>query len=151
MTRSRERWPVQLLGVAACLMCAVTVACAQKLVVPSGATRVPVNTEEMISQYRERVTIEQREKQERTVLTRQVEALTKQVQELAASLTLVQLQQQEADKGRSRHGHKPSAAGPLINRPPVERMGPPTSAASRSDVPASPVVPAQTLSPIALK
>ena len=112
---------------------------------------MPANTEEMINQYRERVTIEQREKQERTVLTRQVEAFTKQVQELAASLTLVQLPQQEADKGRSRHGHKPSPSGPLISRPSVERMGPPTSAASRRDVAASPVVPTQTLSPIALK
>ncbi len=151
MKRFKDRWPVHLHSLLVCLVCALTVACAPKPVVPSGAARVPVNNEEMISQYRERVTIEQREKQERSLLTGQVEALTKQVQELAASLTLVQLQQQEADTGRSRHGHKTNAATPLTHRSPMERMAPPTSAAPPRDVAAPPVVPTQTLSPIAMK
>ncbi len=81
-----------------------TLACAQKPVVPSGAARVPINSDEMIQQYRERVKSDQREKQERSLITRQVDTLTQQVQELSTALTLVQLQQQELGKGKSKSG-----------------------------------------------
>ena len=75
------------------------VACAPTPLVPSGASRIPVNSEEGISQYRERVKVEQRERVERNGLARQVDALTKQIQELQAYVTLLQLQQQESEKG----------------------------------------------------
>ena len=86
------------------IACAATLACAQKPVVPSGAARVPINSDEMIQQYRERVKSDQRDKQERSLLTRQMDSLTKQVQELSVALTLVQLQQQELAKGKSKSG-----------------------------------------------
>lgn len=111
------------------LLCTVTVACVQKPVVPSGAGRVPINSDEMISQYRERVKNEQREKQERSVLTRQIETLTKQVEELAAAVTLVQLHQQEAMKGTSRHGQRHIVTATPTGLSLAERSGPPTSAA----------------------
>ncbi|MGE0468181.1 MAG: OmpA family protein [Nitrospira sp.] len=86
------------------IACAATLACAQKPVVPSGAARVPINSDEMIEQYRERVKNDQREKQERSLLTRQMDSLTQQVQELSTALTLMQLNQQELAKGKSRSG-----------------------------------------------
>ncbi len=86
------------------IACAATLACSQKPVVPSGAARVPINSDEMIQQYRERVKNDQREKQERSVLTRHIDSLTQQVQELSAALTLMQLNQQELAKGKSRSG-----------------------------------------------
>ncbi len=102
MKRQRAWQPALILS----LLCAVTVACSHKPVVPSGASRVPINNEQMINQYHERVKIEQREKHERSVLTRQVETLTKQVEELSATVTLVQIHQKEAAKGQSRHGQR---------------------------------------------
>ncbi|MGE0469673.1 MAG: hypothetical protein AB7L09_12920 [Nitrospira sp.] len=91
-------------GLVILIACAATLACAQKPVVPSGAARVPINSDEMIQQYRERVKNDQREKQERSVLTRHIESLTQQVQELSAALTLMQLNQQELAKSKSRSG-----------------------------------------------
>lgn len=84
------------------LASALCVACAPKPVVPSGQSRIPVNSEEVISQYRERVKIDRQDRMERSGLARQVDALTKQVQELKAYVTLLHLQQQESDKGRVR-------------------------------------------------
>lgn len=105
-----------------------TLACVQKPVVPSGAARVPINSDEMIQQYRERVKSDQREKQERSVLTRHIESLTQQVQELSAALTLMQLNQQELAKGKSRSGLTITKTALTI--PPVspESKGPLTSA-----------------------
>ena len=110
------------------LACTATLACVQKPVVPSGANRVPINSEEMISQYRDRVKIDQREKQERSLLTRQIETLTQQVQELSAALTLMQLQQHELARGKSRAGNKITAAAVTINPLSPEWKGPVTSA-----------------------
>ena len=56
------------------IACAATLACSQKPVVPSGAARVPINSDEMIQQYRERVKSDQREKQERCRDKRQLGA-----------------------------------------------------------------------------
>ncbi|MDF0672973.1 MAG: hypothetical protein P0120_01340 [Nitrospira sp.] len=86
------------------IACTTMLACAQKPVVPSGAARVPINSDEMIQQYRDRVKNDQTQKQERSVLTRHIESLTQQVQELSAALTLMQLNQQELAKGKSRSG-----------------------------------------------
>ena len=88
------------------------VACAPTPLVPSGKSRVPVNSEEGISQYRERVKIDQRDRVERNGLVRQIDALTKQIQELKAYVTLLQLQQQESEKGRVRQGQKVGAGRP---------------------------------------
>jgi flagellar motor protein MotB len=116
-------------GLVILIACTATLACVQKPVVPSGATRVPINSDEMIQQYRERVKSDQREKQERSLLTRQVDSLTQQVQELNTALTLVQLQQQELAKGKSRFSPtmtktaltsnplSPELRGPLTNTP----------------------------------
>ena len=84
------------------LASALLFACAPMPLVPSGKSRIPVNSEEGISQYRERVKIDQRDRVERTGLVRQVETLTKQLQELKAYVTLLQLQQQESEKGSGR-------------------------------------------------
>lgn len=109
------------------LVCTVTISCATNPMVPSGANRVPINSDEMISQYRERVKIEQREKLERSVLTRQIEALTQQVQDLSASVTALQLQQHEMAKGRSRSGQKMMASFPSISSlPTIEPKSPAT-------------------------
>lgn len=97
------------------IACAATLACVQKPVVPSGASRVPINSDEMIQQYRERVKSDQREKQERSLLTRQMDTLTQQVQELSAALTLMQLQQQELAKGKSWSGRTITATALTIN------------------------------------
>ena len=118
----------QLQALVILVACASTLACVQKPVVPSDANRVPINSDEMIQQYRERVKSDQREKQERSFLTRQIESLTQQVQELSTALTLLQLQQQELAKGKSRsrpHDHKGSSHNPpcftRIERPTDER------------------------------
>lgn len=95
-----KSWRVQ--GLILYLASALCVACAPKPVVPSGESRIPVNSEEVISQYRERVKVDQRDRLERNGLARQVDALMKQVQELKAYVTLLQLQQQESDKARVR-------------------------------------------------
>lgn len=120
--------------------CASTLACVQKPVVPSGANRVPINSDEMIQQYRERVKSDQREKQERSVLTRQIESLTQQVQELSAALILMQLNQQELAKGKSRSGLTITKTALTI--PPVssESKGPPTNVALSPDSHTSPTV-----------
>ena len=89
------------------------VACAPTPLVPSGASRIPVNSDEGISQYRERVKVEQRDRVERNGLARHIDALTTQIQELKASVTLLQRQQQESEKG---HGRQV---------PPVEAVSPP--------------------------
>ena len=81
------------------LASALLIACAPTPLVPSGAARIPVNSEEGISQYRERVKIDQRDRVERNGLVRQIDALTKQMQELQAYVTLLQRQQQESEKG----------------------------------------------------
>jgi len=120
------------------IACTATLACAQKPVIPSGAARVPINSDEMIQQYRERVKSDQREKQERSFLTRQIESLTQQVQELSAALTLMQLNQQELAKGKSRSGLTNTKTALTI--PPVspESKGPLTSVPTSSDGSTSP-------------
>jgi flagellar motor protein MotB len=122
------------------IACAATLACAQKPVVPSGAARVPINSDEMIQQYRERVKSDQREKQERSFLTRQIESLTQQVQEMSAALTLMQFNQQELAKGKSRSGLAITRTAVTI--PPVspEPKGPPTNVALSPDSTTSPTV-----------
>ena len=95
------------------------VACAPMPFVPSGASRIPVNSEEGISQYRERVKIDQRDRVERNGLTRQVDALTKQIQELKSYVTLLQLQQQESEKGHVRQIQQVGTGTPSpVNRAP---------------------------------
>ncbi len=133
-------------GLVILIACATTLACAQKPVVPSGAARVPINSDEMIQQYRERVKSDQREKQERSVLTRHIESLTQQVQELSAALTLMQLNQQELAKGKSRSG--PTITKTALMIPPVspESNGPQTSATASSDGDTSSTASAQSLS-----
>lgn len=104
-----------------------TLACAQKPVVPSGAARVPINSDEMIQQYRERVKSDLREKQERSLLTRQIDGLTQQVQELSAALAFMQLHQQEVAKGKSRSGNKITTVALPINPLSPEWKSPVTS------------------------
>ncbi len=133
-------------GLVILIACCATLACVQKPVVPSGAARVPINSDEMIQQYRERVKSDQREKQERSFLTRQIESLTQQVQELSAALTLMQLNQQELAKGKSRSGLTITKTALTI--PPVspESNGPQTSATASSDGDTSSTASAQSLS-----
>lgn len=128
------------------IACAATLACVQKPVVPSGAARVPVNSDEMIQQYRERVKSDQREKQERSFLTRQIESLTQQVQELSAALTLVQLNQQELAKGKSRSGLAITKTALTSNPLSPESKGSQTSTPMSQDGGASPTVSDQSLS-----
>lgn len=123
-----------------------TLACAQKPVVPSGAARVPMNSDEMIQQYRERVKSDQREKQERSFLTRQIESLTQQVQEMGAALTLMQLNQQELAKGKSRSGPTITKTALTINPLSPESKSPLTSVALSPDGSASPTTFHQSLS-----
>lgn len=95
------------------------VACAQTPLVPSGKSRISVNSEEVISQYRERVKVDQRDRVERTGLARQVDALTKQIQELKSYVTLLQLQLQESEKGPVRQAQPIGAVShPLPSRTP---------------------------------
>lgn len=115
-------------GIAILVACAATLACVQKPVVPSGAARVPINSDEMIQQYRERVKSDQHEKQERSLITRQVDSLTQQVHELSTALTLLQLQQQELAKGKTRSGRTITAAALTINPLSPESKGPLTIA-----------------------
>ncbi len=128
------------------IACAATLACVQKPVVPSGANRVPINSDEEIQQYRERVKSDQREKQERSFLTRQIESLTQQVQEMSAVLTLMQLNQQELAKGKSRSGLTITRTAVTI--PPVspEPKGPLTSATASPDGNTSPTASDPSLS-----
>jgi len=113
MTIFKKR-QVRLQALVILIACAAPLACVQKPVVPSGAARVPINSDEKIQQYRERVKSDQRDKQERSLLTKQIDSLTQQVQELSTALTLMQLQQQELAKGnpdlvpRSRRQHSRS-------------------------------------------
>ena len=94
------------------LASALLFACAPTPLVPSGKSRVPVNSEEGISQYRERVKIDQRDRVERNGLVRQIDALTKQIQELKAYVTLLQLQQQESEKGAVRQAQQAGVVSP---------------------------------------
>ena len=93
------------------------IACAPTPLVPSGQSRMPVNTEEGINHYRERVKVEQRDRVERNGLERQVDALTTQMQELRAYVTLLQRQQQELEKGVVRQAPPVDAVSP----PPLSR------------------------------
>ncbi len=120
------------------IACAATLACVQKPVVPSGTARVPINSDEMIQQYRERVKNDQREKQERSFLTRQVDSLTQQVQELSAALTLMQLNQQELAKGKSRSGPTLTKTALTNNALSPDSNSPQTSATISPDGSTSP-------------
>ncbi len=129
------------------IACTATLACVQKPVVPSGANRMPINSEEMISQYRERVKSDEREKQERSLLVRQIETLTQQVQDLSASVMVLQLQQQEMTKGRSRSSQTIRAAFPSVSSLPThERRSPPTNESPLREEGASPLESTQPLS-----
>ncbi len=141
-TRQQAGFTTLVIG----LLCTATISCAPKPVVPSGANRVPINSDEMISQYRERVKIEQREKLERSVLTRHMETLTQQVQDLSASVTVLQLQQQEMAKGKSRNGYRPVAASSISNTPTIERRIPPTNESPLREEGAASLESAQPLS-----
>ncbi len=99
-------------GVILSLATVLCVACAPTPLVPSGKSRIPVNSEEGINRYRERVKIDQRERVERNGLVRQIDALTKQMQELQAYVTLLQLQQQEAEKGPVRQAQQAGVVSP---------------------------------------
>ena len=133
----------------ATVLCA---ACAPTPVVPSGKSRVPVNSEEGISQYRERVKVDQRDRVERNGLARQIDALTKQIQELQAYVTLLQLQQQESEKGRGRQvKHAGAGSPPPVSRAPdkapaKEKQVPgaqakPPIAAVKSEIAVPPMIP----------
>ena len=128
------------------IACAATLACVQKPVVPSGAARVPINGDEMIQQYRERVKNDQREKQERNLLTRQIDSLTQQVQELSTALTLMQLQQQELAKGKSRSGPTITKTALTINPLSAESKGPLTNAPLSHNGDTSPAASDQSIS-----
>lgn len=136
----RARQQARLITLMIGLVFAATISCAPKPLVPSGVNRVPINSDEMITQYRERVKIEQREKLERSVLTRHMEALSQQVQDLSASVMVLQLQQQKMAKGRSRSSQKIMAALPSINSLPTsERRSPPTNESPLREEGASPL------------
>ena len=137
---------VRLQSLVILIACAATLACVQKPVVPSGAARVPINTDEMIQQYRERVKSDQREKQEQSLLTRHIESLTQQVQELSAALTLMQLNQQELAKGKSRSGLTITRTAVTIPPVSLEPKGPPTNVALSPEGNTSPTVSDQSLS-----
>jgi outer membrane protein OmpA-like peptidoglycan-associated protein len=141
----RTRQPARLTALVLSLVCTVTVSCAPKPVVPSGANRVPINSDEMITQYRERVKIEQREKQDRSVLTRNMEALTQQVQDLSASVTVLQLQQQEMAKGKSRNGYRSLTASSISSLPTSERSRQPTTESPLREESVTPLESAQPL------
>ena len=106
------------------LASALLFACAPTPLVPSGKSRIPVNSEEGINQYRERVKIDQRDRVERNGLVRHIDALTKQIQELKAYVTLLQLQQLESEKGPVRQVQKVGAVSPpLLRRAPDKARG----------------------------
>ena len=118
------------------LASALLFACAPTPVVPSGSARIPVNSEEGISHYRERVKVDQRDRIERNGLARQVEALTKQLQELKASVGLFQLQQQESEKGSVRQVQPIGAV-----RPPLLSGAPDKAWAKDKNAPGAKAVP----------
>jgi len=134
------------------LASALLFACAPTPLVPSGASRIPINSDEGISQYRERVKVEQRDRVERTGLVRQIETLTKQIQELKAHVTLLQLQQQESEKGPVRQVPSVGAVSlPSLSRAPHKapannkettraQTKPPIAAAPR-EVAVAPMIP----------
>ena len=94
------------------LASALLFACAPIPVVPSGTSRTPVNSEEGISQYRERVKVDQRDRVERNGLARHIDAHTKQIQELRAYVTLLQLQQLESEEGPVRQAQQAGVVSP---------------------------------------
>jgi outer membrane protein OmpA-like peptidoglycan-associated protein len=145
MTESMKR-QARLQGLVILIACAATLACVQKPVVPSGAARVPINSDEVIQQYRERVKSDQHEKQERSLLTRQVDSLTQQVHELSTALTLLQLQQQELAKGKTRSGRTITAAALTFNPLSPESKGPLTIAPLPRENGASPAASDQSRS-----
>lgn len=145
MTTSMKR-QARLQALVILIACAATLACVQKPVVPSGAARVPINSDEMIQQYRERVKSDQREKQERSFLTRQMDSLTQQVQELSAALTLMQLNQQELAKGKSRSSLTNTKTALTIPPVSAELKGPLMNATVSPDGNTSPTVSDQRLS-----
>ena len=134
------------------LASALLFACAPMPVVPSGKSRIPVNSEEGINQYRERVKIDQRDRVERNGLVRHIDALTKQIQELKAYVTLLQLQQQESEKGAVRQV-QPIGAGspPSLSRAPhkarakdketTRAQAKPPIAAVKSEIAVPPMIP----------
>ncbi|UVT17062.1 MAG: hypothetical protein H8K04_05780 [Nitrospira sp.] len=130
----------RLLDFVILIVCTATLSCVQKPVVPSGAARVPINSDEKIHQYREGVKNDQREKQERSLLARQLETLAQQVQELSTALTIVQLHQQEMTKGKSRSGLAITKTALTINPLSPEWKGPPTSALPPHEGGTSPAV-----------
>ena len=106
------------------LASALLFACAPTPLVPSGTSRIPVNSEEGISHYRERVKVDQRDRVERNGLARQIDALTKQLQELKAYVTLLQLQQQETEKGAVRQVQSiGTVSPPPLGRAPAKARG----------------------------
>ena len=134
------------------LASALLIACAPTPLVPSGASRIPVNSEEGISHYRERVKVDQRDRVERNGLARHIDALTKQIQELKAYVTLLQRQQQESEKGPVRQVPPVSASSPPpLSRAPDKARGKdrettraqakPPIAAQRYDAAAPPMIP----------
>lgn len=139
-------------GVILFLTSVLFVACAPTPVVPSGKSRIPVNSEEIISQYRERVKVDQRDRVERNGLVRQIEALTKQIQELKSYVTLLQLQQQESEKGPvqqvqpvgtgrpSLHSRTPDKA-PKKDKEATRAQAKPPIAAVASEVAAPAIIP----------
>ena len=139
-------------GVILFLTSVLFVACAPTPVVPSGKSRIPVNSEEIISQYRERVKVDQRDRVERNGLVRHIEALTKQIQELKSYVTLLQLQQQESEKGPvqqvqpvgtgrpSLHSRTPDKA-PKKDKEATRAQAKPPIAAVASEIARPPMIP----------
>ena len=129
------------------LASALLIACAPTPPVPSGASRIPVNSEEGISQYRERVKIDQRDRLERNGLVRHIDALTKQIQELKAYVTLLQLQQQESEKGAMRQVQPVGAVSPsLLSRVPHKPSAKDKEAPGARAVPPMVAVPSEIAS-----
>ena len=118
------------------------VACAPTPLVPSGKSRIPVNSDEGISQYRERVKIDQRDRVERNGLVRHVDALTKQIQELQAYVVLLQRQQREAEKGPVRQVQSVGTVSPpLLRRAPDKARGKEKQAPGAKAIPPIAAVP----------
>jgi outer membrane protein OmpA-like peptidoglycan-associated protein len=84
---------------------------APKPVVPNGWDKEPINTTEKIDSYNARIAEEKAKERESTVLSRQVDALNKQVGELKAFL-LMQQMEAEAKKPKVR-------PLPTLNAPPI--------------------------------
>ena len=127
---------------------ALLFACAPTPLVPSGKSRVPVNSDEGISQYRERVKVEQRDRVERNGLVRQIDALTKQIQELKTYVTLLQLQQQESEKGPVRQAQQVGVVSPsLLSRAPHKTRGKDKEATRAQAKPPIAAVPREVAAP----